>query len=422
MKVAVIGAGIGGLVSLYSIKKRIPDAEVICFERSSDLGGEWRITDEPESFVENISMRSSMYKGLRSNTPLPIAELHPDFPWPEGTATFPYRHEFLEHINNFADHFKLRDLIQYNHVVTNIARYLDTDKIQLSVRNLVDSTEQSLVFDYVFSCNGQHRIPHIPTDADMSKYTGERLHYHDLQDPSKMYGKKVVVVGSLFGAMDLVILLVDHCKIIASWNRAEPYWYNKIVEKRGVVGKPKITHGDGRTVYFADGTSIDDVDAILYGTGFKHSNPLSEELQLDFNDRDKLFPLYKQVVHPKLPSLFFIGKTHALIIFCTRIGAELGCAIANGKFAVPSYNEMTNDMEKFREKWEHTVKSGAPVEYNVAWAKDISNLVGCPAYPEHTTKLVYGLFWLMGQNCFNYRQHCLKKNWEEIENIEEIFE
>ena len=124
MRIAVVGAGPAGLVTLYTIQKRILDqnidADVICFERKSQVGGEWFFANDEES---------STYEGLRMNTPYPFTDLHIDYPWPFPTESFPNREQFLKYINLFADQFNLQRFIQFKTCVDA------SQKFYLSWRN-----------------------------------------------------------------------------------------------------------------------------------------------------------------------------------------------------------------------------------------------------------------------------------------------
>jgi dimethylaniline monooxygenase (N-oxide forming) len=71
-----------------------------------------------------------------------------------------------------------------------------------------------------------------------------------------------------------------------------------------VTPKPWISRLDGERVCFADG-SVEQIDAIVYCTGYKITLPFLSEQLID--PKDNQAPLYKRVVHPDLPGLYFIG-------------------------------------------------------------------------------------------------------------------
>ena len=84
---------------------------------------------------------------------------------------------------------------------------------------------------------------------------------------------------------------------------------------------PRIGHGDievkanidrfagGRTVRFTDG-SEEEIDLVVYCTGYKITFPfLSEDV---FSAADNRMPLYRRVVDPDHPGLYFIGFVQPL--------------------------------------------------------------------------------------------------------------
>jgi hypothetical protein len=73
--------------------------------------------------------------------------------------------------------------------------------------------------------------------------------------------------------------------------------------------KPNVEKLEGDRVAFADG-SVEEVDEIIYATGYKISFPfLAPNL---FDPRDNQVRLYRHVVHPDRPGLYFIGLIQPL--------------------------------------------------------------------------------------------------------------
>ena len=430
MRIAVVGAGPAGLVSLYTIQKRLLASEdcdhvdVVCFERKDHVGGEWYFSDQEDS---------STYEGLRMNTPRPFTDLHIDYPWPFATKTFPSREEFLKYINMFAEEFDLKRYIQFNKSVDIVMQNKSTGLFDVKVSetgNRSNTSTQS--FDFVLMCSGQHRklvIPNLELSAD---FDGEILHYHDLDDPSRFFGKRVLVIGSSFAAMDLEIILAKKCqKFYLSWRKHTPFWFEPNEANRSgrvTIVKPKVIEAFGNTVTFADNSQAE-VDAIIYATGFHQAHPLTGDLDLDFNQIPCLFPIYKHVVHPSHTKLFFVGKAYAHIIPLLRLQAEFACAVIGGKVQLPSEEEMQLEISKFNDKWipelmkENDYTKYCPVLHlEVEIANDIAESIKCEPIRPYTTKLFYASFRIMRENCFEFRNRQLKKDWEKIELDDGIFE
>jgi len=75
--------------------------------------------------------------------------------------------------------------------------------------------------------------------------------------------------------------------------------HGRLVARRG------IERYDGHTIHFTDGTQ-EEFDAIIMGTGFRTSFPFLSKRVADW-DMAKTPPLYLKMMHPTIPSLFFIG-------------------------------------------------------------------------------------------------------------------
>ena len=122
------------------------------------------------------------------------------------------------------------------------------------------------------------------------------------------------------------------------------------VQKETTILKPNVRNTNGKTVTFADDSEAE-VVVVIFATGFQQEYPLSEELNLDFNKLPCIFPIYKHVVHPSRPELFFIGKAYAHIIPLMRLQAEFGCSVIKGEMKLPSKQQMLSDIAAFADKW-----------------------------------------------------------------------
>ena len=427
MRIAVVGAGPAGLVTLYTLRKRLCQTnsdtiEIICYERKRDVGGEWFFSDIKEN-------DTSTYEQLLLNSPKPFTDLHIDFPWPEEAPTFPSRQQFLQYIQSFAHHFDLCQYIKFEKSVDFVVGNEETGMFSVRVNDANDSSSYSVeTFDYVFMCSGQHQMPFVPKEIDLKDFTGEILHYHDLKDARRFYGKKLLVIGSSFAAMDLEIILAKHSeKFYLAWRTFEPFWFSD-KSKEGVIVKKRVVSASEKRVEFEDG-SICDVDVIIFATGFHQVHPLTGDLDLDFNSYPGLFPIYKHTVHPEKPHLFFVGKAYAHIIPLLRLQAELGCAIINGKVKLPPEREMLEDISKFKAKWipelgkPHDFTHYCPVlELESEIAQQIAELVGCEPIRPHTLKIFYSTFRIMRENCYEYRSRKLKPDWENVSLEDGIYQ
>jgi dimethylaniline monooxygenase (N-oxide forming) len=109
---------------------------------------------------------------------------------------------------------------------------------------------------------------------------------------------------------------------------------------------------DTQGVIFADGTRCD-VDAIVMCTGYTTVLPLLEQsvlTALEFDPDDRLQPtlLHKQVFHPALPGLAFVGHYRGPYFPVMELQSRWIAGILAGEIALPSEQAMQEGIEDER--------------------------------------------------------------------------
>jgi dimethylaniline monooxygenase (N-oxide forming) len=94
-RVAIIGAGVAGIVSAKILKQ--DGFDVTIFEKEAAIGGVWA--------------ESRAYPGLRTNNPRETY-VFSDFPYPGNTDDFPTAGQVREDLTNYAEHFGLMPHLQ----------------------------------------------------------------------------------------------------------------------------------------------------------------------------------------------------------------------------------------------------------------------------------------------------------------------
>jgi hypothetical protein len=111
--------------------------------------------------------------------------------------------------------------------------------------------------------------------------------------------------------------------------------------------KANIKELAGDRVRFEDGTE-ELIDTIIYGTGYKIVFPFFDKNFI--NPQGNEFPLYKRVVHPDHPNLYFIGLLQPIgaIMPLAEWQSKWIAEVIAGNIALPSKAAMLRDMEKER--------------------------------------------------------------------------
>lgn len=187
MRVAIIGAGVTGLVSCKYGKEA--GLDVVVFEQSKTIGGTWVYTEDTKVNGTSVSVHSSMYKNLVTNSPVDVMGFQ-DFEFPkDGDKSYVSWKDVLNFLEEYVKYFKLRDQIKFQHIVTKVA-LLDQGRWKVSVRDVKGNQEFTAVFDAVFVCNGHFSTPIHPANIKgLGHFKGPMLHSHEYRDPAMFYGR-----------------------------------------------------------------------------------------------------------------------------------------------------------------------------------------------------------------------------------------
>lgn len=112
--------------------------------------------------------------------------------------------------------------------------------------------------------------------------------------------------------------------------------------------KPNIDRFEGSKAFFVDGTA-DEVDVVIYCTGYKVTFPF-------FDDRvvraaDNHVDLYRRVVDPEHPGLYFLGLIQPLgaIMPLSEAQAKWVADLVSGAGTLPPSAEMRRQIQEYDE-------------------------------------------------------------------------
>ncbi|MCX2981824.1 NAD(P)/FAD-dependent oxidoreductase [Halieaceae bacterium IMCC14734] len=387
-RACIIGAGCSG----FTMAKRLKDHGVAydCFEMSDNIGGNW--------YYKNPNGRSSCYQSLHIDTSKWRLAFE-DYPVPESWPDFPHHSQIQQYFNDYVDHFQLRDTITFNTSVEAAVR-LDSGAWEITLSN--GETRQYRWLIVANGHHWDARLPDYPGLESFAGYQTHSHHYLDPFEPYDYRGKRVVVVGAGNSAMDIASELSQRpiCeKLFVSMRRGVwvlpkyvngkpvdktpmPGWIprrmlralarRKIKELTGnpedyglprpdhepldahpsissefltrvgsgdITPKGAIDHIDANGVVFVDG-SREDVDAILWATGYQISFPFFSDPALQAPENR--FPLFKRMVKPGYENLYFLGLAQAvptLVNFAEQQSKWIVEAIG-GAYSLPTDDSM----------------------------------------------------------------------------------
>jgi len=392
--VCIIGAGSSGIAGAKVLAEH--GVPFDCFEVSDEVGGNWAFG--------NANGMSSAYRSLHINTSRERME-YSDFPMPKDWPDFCHHALIKQYFNDYVDHFGIRDRITFSTAVKRAARGPD------GVWEVALSTGETRRYDAVVVANGHHWDPRWPEPAfpGADTFAGRQMHSHDYVDTQGFEGKKVVVLGMGNSAMDIAVevSLVTERTLLAArrgaWiipnylfgkpsdqlpvNPRIPFslrqrWVHELIKR--VVGNPaafglpepdhivgqahptisnyilaRVAHGEvvpkpniaafeGSSVRFADGSVEEDVDVVVYCTGYKVTFPFFDEDLISAPDND--LPLYRRVFHPEVDNVFFLSLLQPLgaTMPLAEAQAHWVARFLRGEYQLPPPADVRADMERER--------------------------------------------------------------------------
>jgi dimethylaniline monooxygenase (N-oxide forming) len=268
-------------------------------------------------------------------------------------------------------------------------------------------------YDAVLVANGHHWDPKYPEPPfpGQDNFEGDQLHAHWYREPDERFQEtNVLVLGIGNSATDIAVETSRHsamtylamrrgAHVIPKYLQGKPtdelssgvvsrlpFWAtramfglalrqaqgkmenyglptpdHKLGEAHPTVSSdllPRIGHGritvkpniqliDGKRVLFVDGTSVD-IDTIVWCTGYKITFPFlaSEVIETGGNQ----VALYRRVVHPERPGLYFIGLVQPLgaIMPIAELQSEWVADLLEGRAALPDAGAMREEIERER--------------------------------------------------------------------------
>ncbi|OUW85982.1 MAG: hypothetical protein CBD74_02495 [Saprospirales bacterium TMED214] len=190
-RLAIIGCGSSGLITLKYARDFLPDWEIHCFEASGEITGCWG--DPYPGFVSTSTKFTTQFGCF------PKYSAHTNSASTCEKNEFFQGDEYGQYLLGFADHFKLKQHIRLHTRVEQIGPVEDGDRWRLTLVDNLESTNQdsSEDFDHVIVCTGLAAAPK-KIDSTIPQLTPADLH-----GPIPISEKRVVVLGGGESAVDL---------------------------------------------------------------------------------------------------------------------------------------------------------------------------------------------------------------------------
>ena len=188
--VVVIGAGPSGLTAIKGLLEE--GHQVICFEKSKDLGGVYRYDPNGIGVYESAQLTSSAL--ITSFSDFPVA---PDAP-------FHLKHDqYFQYLQGYAQGFGLMEHIKFQHKVNHV-EHLPEGTWRVKVFNEILGQEEQYIFDAVAVCAGVHQQISIPDIKNKESFKGSIIHSGFYKNAESFKDKNVLIVGGGESGSDIV--------------------------------------------------------------------------------------------------------------------------------------------------------------------------------------------------------------------------
>ncbi|KAF6833983.1 dimethylaniline monooxygenase (n-oxide forming) [Colletotrichum musicola] len=393
-RVAVIGAGPAGAITIDALAKEKAFDVIRVFERREAAGGCWigdtappphltdlpsladRSADGPVPIPEVLPARtprspaprfadSGIYPYLETNVDA-LAMSFSDAPIPELRSaksvalhgeTTPFRHWTVirDYIRGFVDEYQ--DLVSYNNTVERAEKVGDEWKLTLRRESAGEDEWWSESFDAVVVATGHYWVPYAPYIEGLEEFErarpGSVIHSKNYRGKEDFRDKRVVVVGASVSAADISVDLTSAAKLpvhsVVNGRKANMYFGDGAFNHPSISRQATISRIEGRTVHFVDGRSVSDVDRIVLGTGFTWTVPFLPSVEV----RNNHIPgLYQHVVYHRDPTLLFVGAVAAGLTFkIFEWQAVLAARVLSGRARLPPAEGMAQwEADRIAEK------------------------------------------------------------------------
>jgi putative flavoprotein involved in K+ transport len=344
LDVTVIGAGQAGLAIGYFLARQ--GRRFVIIDGADSIGSAWR----------------ARWDSLTLFTPRRYDSL-PGLEFPGDPDGYPRRDEVIEYLERYAETFKLPIALDYG--VRSLS--LTDDSFVLDVED-----GSSIEADQVVVATGPFQVPRIPAFAADLGPDVSQTHSTGYRNPADLPAGRVLIVGGGNTGFQIAQeLAATHEVHLAVGSRQTPlpqrflgrdlFWWlektrvlHKTVDSRlgqrmrdrdtligssprsakrhGVNMKPRAVGVSGRTVNFADESTLD-VDAVIWATGYRFDHSW---IELPVADEDGTLRHRRGVTD--VPGLYFLGLPWQH----TRGSALLGWVKDDAEFIADEIAHVTN--------------------------------------------------------------------------------
>lgn len=304
-------------------------------------------THQPGGSQEAVFV-SPLYDRLETNIPKELMRFS-DKSFPSEAQLFPKHGMVKQYLEEYAD--EVKPLIQFETQVVNVQmKNPQLSTWDLTTSNLHTGVETTRTYDAIVVASGHFTVPYLPNIDGITAwdqaYPGIISHSKFYDTPEIFRGKKVVVVGNSASGLDIGAQINEVSKgsILVS-QRSESYMAasapgDKIICPEIVEFLSSDTHN--RAIRFADGRIEDEIDAVVFCTGYFYSYPFLSSLNPPVVTHGwRTMNVYQQIFYIDHPTMVFPALCQRVIPFpIAENQAAVIARVWSARLQLPSKTDM----------------------------------------------------------------------------------
>ncbi|WLF76857.1 hypothetical protein PVL30_000561 [Lodderomyces elongisporus] len=192
-KVAIIGAGFGGIGAAIKTQKDLKESDYVIFERHDNFGGTWYANTYPGCASDIPALWYSYSFALTTN-------------W---SRVQPPQYEMEEYMLRIVDQFKLREKAKFQIYIDKCVFDEDSGLWTLYAHNVKTGQKLEHKAKVLVGCTGELVYPNQLNSKGLENFKGVYMHSALWDHSVDFRGKKVVVVGNGCSANQVVPPLLN---------------------------------------------------------------------------------------------------------------------------------------------------------------------------------------------------------------------
>ncbi|CAO3702153.1 unnamed protein product [Rhizopus stolonifer] len=304
-RVAVIGGGPGGIAAARALYKENAFDIITVYDRNTQVGGTWVYdsnTDPPPPIpstdalevdftLQAHKLHSPIYASLRANLPKSVM-CYRDVAFNPKVPLFAHHQQVLDYLQTIVVSENLLPLFRFSTRVDRVEPQKDVWIVSTTDLTLGKQSDQE--FDAVVIATGHYNVPYIPNIPGV--------------DQLSRHTETVLVIGGGSSGLDIVRETSAVAHKVYQCIRTENEMSRQAEPRSNVEQVSLLKRFDGLTIEFADGKHVQDVDVVVFATGFLFSYPFLPFQKGNLIQKgQKVHQLSHYMFYKQNPTLSFLG-------------------------------------------------------------------------------------------------------------------